>query len=385
MSERDDGFDFTEDDGPITDVRGVALAVAPDTARGGRVLPRAQLTLVTGDDVGRAFPIATETTLIGRDAGATVHLDVTDVSRRHAQIAWRDGAFIVEDLASANGTFVNGELVRGPIALRFGDRVQVGASAILIMGPHDDLSMRASQLQRVRVMEAAVGELASEFADAFMVIQGGLQDLEGHVPSGDDETREVFDDLKDAVAVAGRLADRLLELHRPADVGKELVDLDAVTNAALIEANLPDTIAIVVEIDAGAIVRGARVALAEMLGALLDNARDAMPAGGTLRIAIRVVAITQDEAVARLLRRGGAYVEIAITDSGHGMNAATLMRAFEPYFTTRTRGPGTGLGLSAVDTTARRHGGGVAAESAVGVGTTVRVWLPSGDEPTRQG
>jgi CheY-like chemotaxis protein len=104
---------------------------------------------------------------------------------------------------------------------------------------------------------------------------------------------------------------------------------------------------------------------------LAINARDAMPNGGSLVIRTKETAIAGDEEIP-----DGVYVEIAVQDSGVGMDETTLRRAMEPFFTTKPVGKGTGLGLAQIYGSARQAGGTVRLESKRGFGTTVRVLLP---------
>ena len=112
---------------------------------------------------------------------------------------------------------------------------------------------------------------------------------------------------------------------------------------------------------------------------LAINARDAMPEGGSLRIGTSVQSIANDPELA-----AGEYVEIAVTDTGIGMDPETLRRALDPFFTTKPIGKGTGLGLAQVYGSAKQSGGTLRLESQAGVGTTVRVLLPrTGEAPER--
>jgi PAS domain S-box-containing protein len=101
------------------------------------------------------------------------------------------------------------------------------------------------------------------------------------------------------------------------------------------------------------------------------NARDAMPKGGTTTLATRLRRIDDDAELAP-----GQYVELAVADTGSGMDQAVAARAFEPFFTTKGVGKGTGLGLSQVYGIAHQAGGSVRLESRPGMGTTVRILLP---------
>jgi CheY-like chemotaxis protein len=116
---------------------------------------------------------------------------------------------------------------------------------------------------------------------------------------------------------------------------------------------------------------------------LAVNARDAMPDGGTLTIAA-VPETVEGEHRAELAR--GTYVRLSVSDTGQGMDAQTLARAIEPFFSTKGIGKGTGLGLSMVHGLAAQLGGGLAIASEPGRGTCIELWLPTAPSaaPTRQ-
>lgn len=108
---------------------------------------------------------------------------------------------------------------------------------------------------------------------------------------------------------------------------------------------------------------------------LAINARDAMPDGGTLTISTSKQSLEADPEIP-----AGDYIEIAVRDTGTGMDADTLRRAMEPFFTTKPVGKGTGLGLAQIYGSARQARGTVRIESVAGSGTTVRVYLPCTDQ-----
>ncbi len=108
---------------------------------------------------------------------------------------------------------------------------------------------------------------------------------------------------------------------------------------------------------------------------LVINARDAMPEGGHLRVSITSDGIDAPRA-SDLGVTPGTFVRLSVTDSGQGIDAETLEYIFEPFFTTKPAGEGTGLGLATVFGIVRRSGGVIEVDSAVGQGTTFRVYFP---------
>ncbi|MGO9817742.1 MAG: ATP-binding protein [Acidocella sp.] len=241
------------------------------------------------------------------------------------------------------------------------------------------------QLRQARKMEAIghlIGGIAHDFGNLLISITGSLDMVQLRLQEGR------LDELERHIAAARHSANRATRLtHRLLDFSRDHPLEPHVTDINLLIADMEELIA---ETIAPGVAR--KLACApdlhttlvdpnQMEHALLNlciNASDAMPQGGTLTIATRNLALCPAEAVALDLPPGD-YVTLAVTDTGTGMPPEVLARAFQPFFTTKPPGRGTGLGLSMLYGFARQSGGHVAIQSTPGDGTTVTLYLPRHD------
>jgi len=169
----------------------------------------------------------------------------------------------------------------------------------------------------------------------------------------------------------------MLTFARREDLRADMIDPGAQLEGlvGLLRGSLGPLVRVAVDLAPGLpAVRTDRAQLDLVLFNLALNARDAMPDGGTLTLFAGAETVDEEQPGSGLA--AGRYLRLGVRDSGRGMDAATLARATEPFFTTKEVGQGTGLGLSMAHGFAEQSGGRLSIESAPGRGTTVALWLP---------
>ena len=233
-------------------------------------------------------------------------------------------------------------------------------------------------LRQAQKMEA-VGQLASglahDFNNLLTAILGNLELIEGRL--ADENLRRMVQAALRSVLRGAQLNEQILAFSRKQHLAPRPVDLNVLIGdmSELLERTLGGTVRVSTALATKvwpAMVDPNQIEM--VILNLAINARDALPEGGTVRIATRNVAVKQTNEVAALA--AGDYVCVTVSDDGTGMPAAVLDRACEPFFTTKQPGKGSGLGLSQCYGIARQSGGDIVIDSAVGQGTTVEVYLP---------
>ncbi len=235
------------------------------------------------------------------------------------------------------------------------------------------------QSQKLEAMGQLTGGVAHDFNNLLTPIIGGLDMLQRR-GVGDERERRMIDGALQSADRAKTLVQRLLAFARRQPLQAKPVDIAALVSGMqqLVSSTLGPQVS--VKIDAPADLPAARADANQVEMAILNlsvNARDAMPAGGRLRVAASLRTSSPDQTPGLA---PGHYVCLAITDNGIGMDAETRLRAVEPFFSTKGVGKGTGLGLSMVHGLALQLEGGLFIESQPGLGTTVSLWLPVAEE-----
>lgn len=227
------------------------------------------------------------------------------------------------------------------------------------------------QAQKMEAVGQLTGGIAHDFNNLLQVITGSLTIMERHIAQGRiDETGRLITAIRQAAETASRLTNRLLAFSRRQTLQPRAIEPDRLVASMeeLIRRTLGAGIRLDLRLGDG---RWDAVCdpnqLESALSNLSINARDAMPEGGTLRIATADRTLVSDQLAGQEAAPGN-YVEIEVADSGTGMSAEIASRVFEPFFTTKPIGQGTGLGLSQVCGFVKQSGGVVRLDSSPGAG-----------------
>jgi PAS domain S-box-containing protein len=309
---------------------------------------------------GSTFPAEVRMSLLPTDAGTAVVLAVRDVTERLAMEAERE-------------------------------RLRVAAE-------QENLQRRERQSQRLESLGQLIGGVAHDFNNLLNVISGyadfaaeQLEALAGEdVPAEPALLEPVMADVEQvrtAAEQAIRVTRQLLTFAKSETSDRLVLDLNAVVDSAgqLLRRSLGEQIELVMSAELELWpVEGDRGQLEQVLVNLALNARDAMPGGGRLTIATANAEVDAVYAEQRPHLEPGRYCRLTVSDTGEGMDAATVERVFEPFFSTKPRGRGTGLGLATVYGIVSGMGGNIDIYSEVGLGTTVSVLLPVTGQAARE-
>ncbi len=231
------------------------------------------------------------------------------------------------------------------------------------------------QAQKVEAIGNLTGGIAHDFNNLLMAILGSLELLRKRLP--DDPTLlRLVDNAMAGVKRGGSLTSRMLAFARKQDLQPERIDLGQLVYGMteLMQRSLGPQMTVVVQIpEPLAQIEADPNQLEAALLNLVLNARDATDGQGFVTVAARETEVEPGDG--RL--PAGRYVCLSVRDTGVGMDAETLKRATEPFFTTKGIGKGTGLGLSMVHGLARQSGGALRLASKPGSGTTAEIWLPA--------
>ncbi|MDO8805299.1 MAG: response regulator [Elusimicrobiota bacterium] len=310
---------------------------------------------------------------------------------------WFDTCLPPEIREDARGVYkklMAGELApveynENPVLAKSGERRMIafhssvirGASAaitgILFSGSDITDQRRAEEaLFQAQKMDS-IGQLSAGIAHDLNNLLGPVMAyadfLRESTPAGD-ARRDDIDGISRAAGLAASLVRQLLAFSRRQVLEPKVLDLNGIVKGlgCMLQRIIGEHIRIVYSLDPSAgLVKVDPVQMDQVIINLAVNARDAMERGGTLTIATGPADLERSGE-----RLAGRYFVLTVTDTGCGMDAATLGRVFEPFFTTKKLGHGTGLGLSTVYGIVKQSGGEIRVESRPGEGSVFRIYLP---------
>lgn len=241
------------------------------------------------------------------------------------------------------------------------------------------------QASKMEALGALAGGLAHDFNNQLHALSGFAHFI-ARDPGLGAAGRQDLMEIQKTVERMASLNRQLLAFARQQVLSPETLDINSAIDDAL--PMLRRLIGSNLTIDALLAqgpkwVRVDRAQLVQVLLNLVINARDAMPAGGDLSITTDTVEVSPGQVLDRvgIAVEPGAYAELTVKDSGQGIRPEHLPHIFEPFYTTKEVGQGTGLGLATVDGIVSQSGGRIQVRSAVGRGTTFRILLPLTREP----
>jgi len=292
----------------------------------------------------------------------------------------------------------DGAEVRGHVAASLVIDAQRRPQFVIVMV--EDLTERLrleEQLRHSQRLEAVgqlAGGVAHDFNNLLTIIAGRTRFALRELAGTDDGLRTDLEEVAAATERAAALTRQLLAFSRRQVLQPRVLDLNAVVMRTdrMLRRLIGEDIEIAIELAEDLHpVRADRGQLEQVILNLAVNARDAMPNGGRLTISTSNVELGAPPAVdVDRPDAPGPHAMLAVSDTGHGMDAATRSHLFEPFFTTKEPGKGTGLGLSTVYGIVAQSGGHISVDSALGAGSTFSVYLPAVDaqvaaeeEPTR--
>ncbi len=258
----------------------------------------------------------------------------------------------------------------------------VGASAIA----RDITAQKRAegQLHQSQKMEAIgrlAGGVAHDFNNILGIISACAEFLRDRIDRAD-EPSQYIDNIKKATERGSSLTRQLLTFSRSSSVQPRILDMNERLKdvSKLLRPLMGDDVEIlIVSKSPAAVVEADPGQLDQIVVNLAVNARDAMPRGGKFILETRSEQFDESFAEQHQNMAPGKYVLLAVSDTGSGMDSATVNRIFEPFFTTKEQGKGPGLGLSTVYGIVKQSAGHILVYSEPGHGTTFKIYLPSAD------
>jgi len=248
------------------------------------------------------------------------------------------------------------------------------------------LARSENQLQQVMKLQAIgtlAGGIAHDFNNILFPIVGYTELTMDDIPQ-DSQARKNLEEVLKAANRAKQLVQQILTFSRQNGQERKPLKVQILIKEALklLRAIIPSSIDIQSFIEEGCgPVKGDPTQIHQVIMNLCTNAYHALQeTGGKLEVSLKEVNISYEQSLERVGMKVGRHLELTVSDTGHGMTPEVLARIFEPYYTTKEQGRGTGLGLSVIHGIIKNHGGDISVSSQPGEGSMFSVFLPVIDD-----
>jgi len=245
-----------------------------------------------------------------------------------------------------------------------------------------ELKKKLQQSQKMEAIGTLAGGIAHDFNNILTAIFGNVELAKIKADKSNPLNEHISSIGKSAIR-AKDLVDQILTFSRKTEKEKYPLRVELVLEEAikLLRSSIPTTIEITKDINSQGTVLADPTQLHQVIMNLCTNAYHAMrEKGGLLGVSLKEVAITSDDIAMGLELNPGKYLQLEVSDTGCGMNQETKDKIFDPYFTTKEHGGGTGLGLAVVHGIVKGHNGHITVYSEPSQGTTFHVYLPLSEE-----